>query len=65
MTPIYRLDIKGQVASIKRDCTDSMRNEREVSENFILAAVDTAAWNEYKCYLTERELLQCWKESMR
>ena len=63
--PRYREDAKGQIATVKAECTDIMRYQVSASEEFILAAEDCPCYAEYADILTAQELTQCFKKAMR
>ena len=63
--PRYRADAKGQIAKIKEECADIMRNQINAAEEFILAAEDCPCYEEYADILTPAELSACFKKAMR
>lgn len=63
--PIYRSDIKGQVAEYKRECAECMRNQIATADFFLLLAEDAPAYEEYAVYLTDDELRACFKAAQR
>ena len=63
--PKYRGDIAGQVRENVADCESAMRGELGSSLDFILTAEDTEAWQEYRDYLTEKEMRDAFKRASR
>jgi len=55
-TPRYRDEIKGQVASFVADFEASVGCELRYGDSFLLDYKDSAAYAEYRDYLTEREM---------
>lgn len=63
-TPAFRGDIKGEVGVFIADCTASMRGEIQTADDFILAAEDTSAWDEFRDYLTPAEMRRAFRQAL-
>ncbi len=61
--PRYRQDIAGRVAAVKAECTDAMRCEAENADFFVASLSDLAVTDDYRDFLTQAELLACFKKA--
>jgi hypothetical protein len=66
-TPRYRADIKGQVAQFLDDFQASVAGEinNPESMNFLLCVEDADAYEEFKDYLTDKEMTAAFKRAQR